>query len=418
MPKKQNAKKQPQQQQQVQQQPEPAEKPLVDGVALARQFLMQHGREQPAMQQQENPSAEWVYNAWIRVYESRVHFGEEPKGEPHTWADCQSDTKPHTLHVSIWAGDPNGTEVALDKVAEATKSPVKLRTIDELIAVCTRISIYGMSVGMKPSSMLNLAISVFRDHPSVKAALNGNAVSDMESLNQLLGRVYSTTTLVDKYLKDVVNPKHQDYEEFNTFMQRCIAVYVSVSWYVKLSQVVVGIVNALPLNLWVDSAPTLADGLKAHLEHPSLEGIGALFLAHETQFAGLAEIVWDRQAGRHRVQPIGGNTTFHQSRPVDHNRDRVRDYSDRGRGRFSNDRDKGDRSKRHREEQPSTQRKVTVVPPKTNSVTCYACHQAGHRVPQCPDASAKAAYEKKRDADKANLKTTQKPNTDRAVRRK
>ena len=417
VPKKQ-AQKQPQQQQEEQQEPESPEAPLLDGMGLAHQFLEQHGREQPDMQQKVNPSAKWVFGAWRHVHESCVRFEEEPNGQPHTWADLQSDIKPHTLRVDIWAGDPNGSEVALDKVAEATKSPVKSRTIDELMAICTRISLYGVSVRMKPSSMLNLAISVFRDHPSVKAALSGNAVSDMESLNQLLGRVYSTTTLVDKYLKDVISPKHYDYEDFNIFMQRCIAAFVSVSWYVKLSQVVVGIVKALPLNLWADSAPTLVDGLKAHLEHPNLEGIGELSLAHETQFSGLSEIVWDRQAGRHKAQPVGGNATLHQPRPVEGNREFVRDNSDRGRGRFATNRDKGGKNNRHREGQASTQRQVAVVPPKASSVTCYACQQPGHRVPQCPDASAKAAYEKKRDSDKANLKAAVKPGSERAVRRK
>lgn len=373
------------------------EEKQLDGATLAQIFLDQHAA-QSAMQQRENPAIQWLELAWNDVQRSCVRFAEAPRNHPpNQWADVATDKIPRSLNVEIWPGDPNGTDVALDKIAEAIKTPLKDFTIEELIAVCNRISTYAESVSMKPASMLNLALTVFRAHPSVAAALLQNSIGTIRALNRLLERVYSTTDQVNKYLSNVRRPRHRNYEEFNIFMQRCIAAYVSVSWYVKLSEVVVGMVRALPLNIWGDTVPTLADALREQLERPDLQGIGKLCLEHEAQFSTLVETVWDASTRKHQLQHLGANPEATQPNEWDQDRDRRR-------GRRTDDHSRRESrqklGKRPREERlkPPVEREVTTAQPTGK---CYACGKPGHHAPKCTDATAKATYEKKRNAERS-----------------
>lgn len=231
-----------------------------DGRALAVSFLKTHAGQQP-VQERENPAVLWIGHAWQQVQHSVVRFEEAPSAPVHEWADAKTDAVPRKLLVDIFRGDDSGTEVSMDKVTEAAKAPVKWKTIEELMTICTRVSTYGRATRLKPTSMLNLAMVVFGPHPSVEAAMSANTITDMQSLNALLGSVYSHSDQVTRYLTTVTHPKHHDYEDIGTFMQRCLTAYVSVGWYVKLTDVVKGIIKALPLALWGNSAPSLKDAL-------------------------------------------------------------------------------------------------------------------------------------------------------------
>lgn len=399
----------------------------------AFEFLVRRIPKSAAVER-ANPAPDWLQAAWNAVSSSRVRFQEEPDGEPYTWADQKRDNKPRNLRTTIWSGMvEGGVDLSLDKIAEAAKAPAGLFTVEELIAICARISNVGIASTLRPMTMLSLACHVFRDHASIKAAQGSNAISDMNSLNDQLSLVYSDPDLIDRYLRDVVHPKHRNCEEFHTFMKRCLTAYVSVSWYVKLDEVITGIVDALPLNLWTESSTVLVNALTELKDKPDLLRLGTLCLEHESQFRGLIKVRWDSMDKKHRwvkpkpvlelsIRPEKESRRdlkrHHRDRDSDRksNRDRSRDTKDRS------DRKSKEYSKRKlshgKRERKEPARDANATAPDDSDVTCYACGKPGHVVPRCPDVAAKVAYEKKREAEKGSVKDASKGNSSKKLHTK
>lgn len=390
-----------------------SEKGEFDPQEAALDFLVKH-IPQSSANDHVNPAANWMIAAWDAVRNSRVRFLEEPTGDPYTWAEKRNDRKPRNLRILIWKGAESGVHLTLDKIAEAVKAPLQTRSIEELMAVCARISNAGISSNFHPATMTNLALHVLREHPSIKAALSSNTISDIDSLNHQLALIYSDHDLMGQYLRSVTRPKHRNCEEFHVFMKRCLTAYVSVSWYAKLDEVIVGIVGALPLNLWEDTAPVLVNSLVEIKDKPDLLQLGKVYLEHETYFQGLTKVEWDNGTKKHRLLDLTP-TLRPTTRPDrDADRDQRRDPSNDRRDRDSGDRNRvtsgrTDRKSRTRSksrpnpgkrerEEPS--RKPNVGSSDKPDVKCYACNKSGHIVPNCPDQVAKAAYDKKRASEK------------------
>lgn len=327
---------------------------------------------------------------------------------------------PRTLNINVWAGMADGSEVALEKMDEAFRRQADSarQTIEELILIAARISRYGVNMRLKPTSMLNLALHVFRTNPSVDNAVQQNRIASVADLNVLLSTIYSTPQMVDQYLNAVKHPRHKDREDATTFMVRCLTAYAHVAWYVQLPEVVAGIVHALPMALWLESAPSLHEELKALHEQPDLKRLGELYSRHDAQFRSLAQTYFDTGRRAHRLVSAGEKagppaSSTSGTRVVREEAD-SRERGTRGREMRTRSHDRG----RKRSPQSSSSSSVASKDKRARDDTkkkggssepkCYACQAVGHIAPNCTDAKKKAEYEAKKKADgKAGAKGKQ-----------
>lgn len=398
------------QQQAPQAPPPPPQPPAVPApdYADALAFLVQQAPPAPPAAP-PNPAAKWLSDAWDAVAAAVVRFAEAPQAHPREWANAHNAQAPRTVVVNIFGGNAQGIDLSLEKIDAHIKQPVSEQTIDELMMVATRISRYGTAMNLRPASMLNLALAVFRSHPSVEVAANNNRVYSIASLNALLSTVFSDQALVFKYLERAVKPRHVDREDVDTFMVRCLTTYASVAWYLQLTDVVRGIVAALPLKMWETSAATLKDDLTGLAERPDLQQLGLIYARHPVPFASLANVYYDRAKRAHVLAGAREERRHDAERPApqppvrernpERAPDRKRAKSPKGRG--------DEKPKNPRFDKAAAKGGVGAAAPPPN-LKCYACGETGHIAPNCTNKAKKDAYDAQKKAAKPAAATDKK----------
>ena len=332
---------------------------------------------------------------------------------------------PRDLIVDIWPGRLNNSvDITMDRVDPAIKQQAMHHDIAELFAITTRISNYGERMGLRPASMLNLAIHVFRTNVSVELAALHNRLSTITSLNEVLSLVFSTNDQVTRYVTRASRPRRYDREDAGTFLVRSLTCYVTVSWSVQLPDVLRGIVEALPLNLWEDVAPTLLDELRRLRDRPELSLLGKIYNRHVAHFRTLVEVEFDvtrrihtmasrraqgpgrtrdgaAEAGHFRKVESGRRDDYDRQAPRKIESGRRDDVRGQGRRKAESGTGPGRDRRGHELKRtlPRTDRPASAtvsLSVESKEPTCYACGEKGHIAPSCPNPTKKADYGAKR----------------------